>query len=111
LVASQQFFGIWMRLEDRAVPRNNDLQALCTIINSPIANAFTYCHDNVKGIRVSTMEAIPLPRHAISSTVYELIDKYLHAVGDADSGPLFENNVRDAASILMEIDAAVLAGL
>lgn len=109
LVASQQFFGIWMRLEDRAVPRNNDLQALCTIINSPIANAFTYCHDNVKGIRVSTMEAIPLPRHAISSTVYELIDKYLHAVGDADSGPLFENNVRDAASILMEIDAAVLA--
>lgn len=109
LVASQQFFGIWIRLDDKAAPRNSDLQAICAIINSPIANAFTYCRDNVKGIRVSTMEAIPLPRHPISSTVYDLIDEYLHAVGNADSGPLFENKVRDAASVLMEIDAAVLA--
>lgn len=107
LVVSQQFLGIWLHTQSQEGHR--DLQALCAIMNSPVANAFSYCHDDAQRMRVATMGQTPLPRQAVTGTLYELIDEYQSVVGSAESGPLFENHARSAASILMEIDALVLA--
>lgn len=107
LVASQQFLGMWLNTQSQA--GHTDLQALCAIINSPVANAFSFCHDGAKGMRIATMGQIPLPRQAVAGTLYELINEYQSVVGNTESGPLFENHARSAVSILMEIDALVLA--
>lgn len=107
LVASQQFLGMWLHTQGEA--GHTDLQALCAIINSPIANAFSFCHDGAKGMRIATMGQIPLPRQPVAGSLYELVDEYQRVVGNTESGPLFENHTRSAATILMDIDAQVLA--
>lgn len=107
LVASQQFLGIWLRAQSQTGP--SDLQALCAIINSPVANAFSFCHDDAQRMRVATMGRTPLPRQPISTALYDLINEYQSVIGRGETGPLFENHARNAASILMEIDALVLS--
>lgn len=107
LVASQQFLGIWLGTQSQAGLR--DLQALCAILNSPVANAFSFCHDEAQRFRVATMGQIPLPRGTIAGALYELVEEYQNVVGNTEAGPLFENHARSAASILMDIDAQVLA--
>ncbi|TGP44905.1 SAM-dependent DNA methyltransferase [bacterium M00.F.Ca.ET.228.01.1.1] len=109
LVASQQFFGIWLRESDLEPIDSNRLHALAGVINSPLANAFSFCHDSQRRLLVGTMEEIPLPRQALSSSIGELIEEYGRSLMDEDCGPLFRGSSRAAASILMEIDALILA--
>ncbi|HRE16011.1 MAG TPA: hypothetical protein PLW86_02955, partial [Rhodocyclaceae bacterium] len=106
LIASQQFLGIWLHAQSQTNPI--DLRLLCAIINSPVANAFSFCHDGAKGMRISTMGQIPLPRQPVAGALYERVEEYQSVVGNTEPGPLFENHVRNAASILMDIDAQLL---
>lgn len=102
LVASQQFFGIWP--EDDAF----NLSSLTAILNSPVANAFSFAHDTEHRLRVETMKRVPLPAQLLSSDIRTLIHEYTEVVRN-DDGPLFALGSRSAEEILLEIDAKVLA--
>jgi hypothetical protein len=104
LVVSQQFFGVWLR---DAVHSNVSLLTIACVLNSPVANAFSYAHDPNKGLRVETMKRIPLPRKAVSSSLIELVREYI--AFESTDGPLFGQGRKDATAILMEIDAVLLA--
>ncbi len=107
LVLSQQFFGIWLKQSDAVTP--TALLHLACILNSPLASAYSFCHDPVKGLRVSTMMQLPLPSVSISSSISGLVRDYVETVSNVDAGPLFASHGRSASEILMEIDAQVLA--
>ena len=103
LIASQQFFGIWLLDDASAVA---SLNGLVSILNSPLANAFSFTHDPEKGLRVEVMRQLPLPAIDVGREVGALINEYAAAAQD---GPLFSAGARISEDILMEIDAKVLA--
>lgn len=104
LIASQQFFGIWL---DESVGTAPSLIELCAILNSPIANAFSYVHDEERRFRVEVMRKIPLPQVRISREIESLVAEYTAAC-EGDDGPLFFSHPKSAQDILLEIDALVL---
>lgn len=104
LIASQQFFGIWMH---ETAESTFSLVELCAILNSPLANAFSYAHDQERRFRVEVMEQIPLPQIRISREVESLVTEFVTAC-EGDDGPLFSSRPKSAQDILMEIDALVL---
>jgi hypothetical protein len=104
LLVSQQFYGIWLQ-----EPKDLSLSLveLCAILNSPLANAFSFIHDEQKHLRKETLQTLPLPSVRISREVESLIGEYV-AASEGDDGPLFSSRPKSAQDILMEIDALVL---
>ena len=104
LVVSQQFFGIWLSESAHAAP---SLVELCAILNSPIASAFSYVHDEERRFRVEIMRQIPLPHARISREIESLVAEYA-AASEGDDGPLFSSRPKSAGDLILEIDALVL---
>jgi len=104
LLVSQQFYGIWLR-ESQELQLN--LVELCAILNSPLANAFSFAHDEQKHLRKETLKRLPLPLIRISREIESLVDEYMAAC-DGDDGPLFSSRSKSAEDLLLEIDALVL---
>lgn len=104
LLVSQQFFGVWLR---KSRESSLSLVELCAILNSPVANAFSFVHDEQKHLRIETLQRLPLPSAHISRDVENLIDEYV-SVCEGDAGPLFSSHPKSAQDLLMEIDALVL---
>jgi hypothetical protein len=104
LYVSQQFFGIWLR-ETAESPLS--LVELCAVLNSPLANAFSFVHDEERRFRVEVMKRIPIPQVRISREIDSLVADYM-AVCEEDDGPLFFSRPKSAADLLLEIDAMVL---
>lgn len=104
LLVSQQFYGIWLR-ESREPLLS--LVELCAILNSPLANAFSFVHDEQKHLRKETLQTLPLPSARISREVESLIGEYM-AASVGDDGPLFSSRPKSAQDLLLEIDALVL---
>jgi hypothetical protein len=101
LYASQQLFGIW--------PKTNQLslEAICAILNGPIANAFVKEHSPSTGARslVSKVQLIPTPPN-LSVTLTEKVRAYEAAVATS-AGGLFASQ-QHLSRMLAEIDAMVL---
>jgi hypothetical protein len=112
LIVSQQYFGVWLRATaadgSHAVAAPSLVELAC-VLNSPVANAYSYCHDAARRLRVDTMEALPLPPIPLANTVGGLVREYLDLSKDDGIGPLFSRSGRTARDVLLEIDAAVLA--
>lgn len=109
LVVSQQFFGIWLKHADQAsTPVTVPLAALACVLNSPLASAYSFCHNHNKGLTIETMDRLPLPASALASSVVGLVREYVDAASGAGDGPLFDLHSRSLAEILLEIDAIVL---
>jgi hypothetical protein len=101
LVLSQQLFGCWSKPESTI-----ELLTLAAILNGPVANAFIADRDPAKGIRVSTMRAIPLPGD-IPAGLTALVAEYT-AVVTSSTFELGRPNDDAAARLLDRIDALVL---
>jgi hypothetical protein len=104
LLVSQQFYGIWLRESQES---SMSLLELCAILNSPVANAFSFVHDEQKHLRKETLQKLPLPTSRISREVESLIAEYLSAC-ESDDGPLFSSRQKSTHDLLMEVDALVL---
>lgn len=104
LLVSQQFYGIWLREWQES---SLSLIELCAILNSPVANAFSFAHDEQKHLRKETLQKLPLPSIRISRELEGLIREYVLAC-ERDDGPLFSSRSKSAEDLLMEIDALVL---
>lgn len=104
LYVSQQFFGIWLR---GTTESPLSLIELCAVLNSPLANAFSFVHDEERRFRVEVMKRIPLPLVRISREIESLVADYMAAC-QGDDGPLFSSRPKSAEDLLLEIDAMVL---
>lgn len=100
LVGSQQWFGMWPHGD----ANDGDLAALAAIINGPVANAYLAVHSPAKGIRISVVNAIPIP--AALPDVAELVADYRRLLTDAE---LLSDRDARLRELLVEIDARVLA--
>lgn len=100
LIGSQQWFGMW----PRAVADDYNLVALAAIVNGPIANAYLAVHSPAKGIRISAVNAIPIPKTL--PDVVELVADYRRLL---TSGELMGDRDARLCELLVEIDARVLA--
>ena len=110
LLVSQQFYGVWLtdpKADDETSPRFT-LPELCAILNSPVANAFSFVHDDQRHVRIDTMRRMPLPAKALNMEISALMEAYAATVGERNDGPLFNTRVRIPSDLLMEIDALVL---
>lgn len=104
LYASQQFFGIWLH---EATESPLSLVEVCAVLNSPLASAFSFAHDQERRFRVEVMKRIPLPQARISREIESLVADYRVAC-EEDDGPLFSSRSKSAEDLLLEIDALVL---
>lgn len=110
LMVSQQYFAMWLtHAESAPTPVAVPLVALACVLNSPLGNAYSFCHNSNKGLTIETMNRLPLPRSALAAAVVGLVREYIDAATGAAAGPLFDEQSRPLAAILLEIDAQVLA--
>ena len=99
LVASQQLYGIWPK-------EGTNLEALCALLNGPLANAYLAVHSPPDRIRRGTVLSIPIPRN-VPDRVGELARQYARVV--AQGNDLFsERRTERADTLLNEIDATIL---
>jgi hypothetical protein len=83
----------------------SEILSLAAILNGPVANAFLSVHSPQKGIRITAVEAIPLPG-SLPLRLSSLVTEYLHTLGE--SGQLFTKHDARLRELLTHIDAAVL---
>lgn len=100
LVGSQQWFAMWPRSD----ADDNELAAFAAVINGPVANAYLAVHSPAKGIRISVVNALPMP--ATLPDVAELVADYRRLLMDA---ALLSDSDARLRKLLVEIDARVLA--
>jgi hypothetical protein len=83
---------------------------LWALLNSPLANAFSYCHTAKRDVLVGAMRKMPVPQRPEAHTVRIEQAALRYRVLATSTGPLFEpeatpEGIRQA---LLEMDAAVL---
>lgn len=100
LIGSQQWFGMW----PRGKADEDDLAALAAVLNGPVANAYLAVHSPAKGIRISAVNAIPLP--TTLPDVAGLVADYRRLLTGAE---LLDDRDARLRDLLVEIDARVLA--
>jgi type I restriction-modification system DNA methylase subunit len=101
LVCSQQLFGCWTKRG-----RPEELAVLAAVLNGPVANAFVAVHSPSNRVRVSTMQALPLPL-SLPLEVAPLVAAYVDLVS-ASALEVDPTRDRRVARLLDEIDALVL---
>jgi hypothetical protein len=101
LICSQQLFGCWLASEQQT-----ELQAWAAVLNGPVANAFVTVDSPAKGIRISTIRALPIPSRP-PSDVEPLIAEY-RTLFLPESFNLVPESTRKANELLNYIDANVL---
>jgi hypothetical protein len=99
LIASQQLFGIWSK-------NGVSLNALCALLNSPVGVAYIACHSPPDRIRVSAVNAVPLPRE-VPSELDDLVRRYTRVVAHGE-GLFSERTTERADRLLNQIDALIL---
>lgn len=93
-------------------PRTDKVSALYlwALLNSPIANAYAYCHLGKRDILVGTMRKMPVPRWSPSTAqrVEQAASRYRELA--KSMGPLFDTEATPIGlkQALLEMDAAVL---
>jgi len=100
---SQQFFGMWFKNPSAS---SHDLDALAAVLNSPLSNAYSFTQDPEKGLRVSVMAQLPLPKTLKAFALQGLMSEYRQLA--SEDGPLFGGSTSRLSELLMAIDAAVL---
>lgn len=100
LVFSQQLVGCWVR--DNGIP----LPVVEAILNSPIASAFVEAHNPRKGLRIETLNAIPLPRRLQIEDVLSVVSEIRALLNNKE---LFsEDREQQLQTSLLTLDALLL---
>lgn len=94
-IVSRRFYSIWPESETLSV------EMLAALLNSPIAEAFTYAHSFQKDIPKRVYSAIPIPD--ISSDTKQIIDSLVYRYLEVSQKDKIE-----AKKILLQIDAKIL---
>ncbi len=96
LLIRRRFFAMWPKTEIIGV------ELLAALMNSPIAQAFVFCHSNIRDIHKRVYSSIPIPADIADANglINVLLNKYLALIED--------NNEKEAKAKLIEIDYEIL---
>lgn len=84
------------------------LQTLWAILNSPIANAFTYCHLGKRDNLVGVIRKMPIPRNFDYEEVERAVQKYFVAAASNSLSTEMRNLLADVdATILKQYDLPI----
>ena len=97
LLCSQQFFGLW----PRETTADAQLLIFTAILNGPVANAFLAVHAPAKGLRISTVERIPVPSVLPPPYTGDLVAEYIQHIGESG---LCGSSGEQAETLLTRID-------
>jgi type I restriction-modification system DNA methylase subunit len=94
----------------RPKPGGPPIEFLWAVLNSPIGNAYTYCHTMRKHNYDGLLAKLPLPRHWEDRVrpVMTAARAYLQAVEPIEDAALRVENEAAACEALLALDAAVL---
>ncbi len=96
-VVGRSFYAVWPRTGTLSV------HTLAALLNSPVAQAFVYCHISDRNLLVKVYEAIPIPKIETllqqDQTISSLVNRYL--------GEL-QSDKSKAYQTLLAIDAEIL---
>jgi hypothetical protein len=95
-IINRSFYAVWPRSE------NLNVELLASLLNSPVAAAFSYAHSFQRTIPKRVYEDIPIPEVSSDSgqIIYSLVHNYVET--------LQEDNNTTASNILLQIDAEIL---
>jgi hypothetical protein len=82
-------------------PRSCSLELLWALLNSPLANAFAYCHLGKRDNIVGDMRKIPMPQTQACDDVQTAAETYLDAAAA-------RADARELQALMSRVDAAVL---
>lgn len=90
--------------------RSLRLRVLWAILNSPLANAYAYCHSGKRETLVKEWRAFPLPpvTHQQTRNLLTLVSEYLELVQASDNLALEESDDEAIHHALLAMDAEVL---
>ena len=94
----------------RARDASTSLEYLWGLINSPLANAYAYCHSEKRDILAGTMRKLPVPRASVTEIqrVSEAVRAYFAEVSPADEGLKAQTRPDRAKELLLAVEAEVL---
>lgn len=94
----------------RPLEKSPPLEFLWAILNSPLANAYAYCHTLQKHIYDSLIASLPLPADWKEQVkpVVQAAKGYLSLVREPETFKLAAENNGDVCEALMNLDAAVM---
>lgn len=94
-IVNRRFYSIWPKYKTLSV------EMLAALLNSPIAEAFTYAHSFQRDIPKRVYAAIPIPE--ISSDTKQIIDSLVYRYLEVS-----QKDKTEAKKILLQIDAEIL---
>ncbi len=104
LVASHNFYGLWPRL---AMP----LETLAAVVNSPLANAYSFTLSHGRHNTLGTLKSTPVPEFTSEQTelIVSLVQEYSEKRREWSVGSNREEYLkRRCKELLYQIDAVVL---
>ncbi|ODS33162.1 MAG: N-6 DNA Methylase [Candidatus Scalindua rubra] len=94
-IVNRRFYSIWPK------SKAFDVELLAALLNSPIAEAFTYAHSFQRDIPKRIYESIPVPE--IPSDIKQIIDSLVYRYSE-----VLQKDKTEARKILLQIDAEIL---
>ena len=96
LLIRRRFFAVWPKTE------TIDVELIAALMNSPIAQAFAFCHSNTRDVHKRVYSAIPFPTDIADANglITALVNEYLEFIDSKKE--------RKARKKLIEIDTEVL---
>jgi len=96
LMVSKRFYAVWPKSKEINV------ELLAALMNSPIAQAFAFCHSNIRDVHKRVYKSIPIPADISDEKglITALVNEYLAIIED--------NNEKKVKAKLIEIDTEIL---
>ncbi|MBU0699667.1 MAG: hypothetical protein KKE59_09640, partial [Proteobacteria bacterium] len=96
LLIRRRFFAVWPKKKELTV------ELLAALINSPLAQAFAFCHSNIRDVHKRVYSSIPIPVDIADANalITELVNEYLALIKGQKE--------QEAREKLIEIDTEVL---
>ncbi len=96
LMVSKRFYAVWPKI------KGVDVELLAALMNSPIAQAFAFCHSNIRDVHKRVYSSIPIPADIADANglIIALVNKYIALIESKKE--------KEAREKLIEIDTEVL---
>jgi len=96
LMVSKRFYAVWPKTE------RVEIELLAALMNSPIAQAFAFCHSNIRDVHKRVYSSIPIPADIADANrlITALVNKYIALIEVKKD--------KEAKEKLIEIDTEIL---
>ncbi|MCI0489753.1 MAG: SAM-dependent methyltransferase [Blastocatellia bacterium] len=100
---SKQFFAFW---PDKSI----SIYALAALLNSPVANAYSFDKDEERDNRIKTFRSLPIPppEYLVSGRRIDMLSRELHYRIEERQKSSSRSATHSLMALLLQLDAAIL---